>query len=142
MTADEIFRRRYPRFQVFWRTGWCRFPVYAPNAQGGWPQYQARIWAAPFIFVLWLVRGLRQRWLPARGRAVTLPDMLAHHPPGRAVCRHCRGTGIDRSGRNGKLAVRFCPKMVAAFRVQAGFRVTGSPPRWLAGQEPERLVRT
>lgn len=136
--------RREPRLRIFWRTGWMRFPVYAPNAGMHWPQYQSRIWQAPFIFVAWLVRGLRMRFWPKKGRAVTLEDMLPLHPPGRSVCKHCRGSGVDRSGKDGRLAARFCPKMVAAFTAQAAFRVvnTKKGPRWLAGFEPERLVRT
>ena len=132
---------RQPRFQVFWP--WVRFPVYTPRAMHRWSLYQARWWAAPFHFFLQSWRGLRSRFWPAKGRLVQLEDLLAFHPPGRSVCPTCRGSGIDRGGKNGGLAVRFCPKMMASFQVKAGFRVvsTRKGPRWLKGYEPERLVR-
>lgn len=142
--------RRESRFHIFWHRwkwipypAWVLFPVYAPNSSMPWPRFQSRPWAAPFYFLFWLFRGLRLRWWPKLGRWVTLVDMLAHHPPGRASCRHCRGKGVEYSSRNGAQLARFCPTMLQRFQRKAAHlvRTTKRGPRWLAGFEPEKMVR-
>jgi hypothetical protein len=140
----NVFERREPRVRVFWRTGWMQFPVYAPATSPGyrWPRYQSRIWEASFIFLVWLLRGLRLRlgWAQ-RGRAVTVTDMIAFHPGKPKRCL-CRGEGIITSWRGKERGVQFCAAMLGAFRAKAGFRVvqTKRGPRWVAGFEPEKLV--
>lgn len=116
--------------------------VYTPNAPQRWSPYRCARWVAPFIWVTWLVRGVRQRlgWAK-RGRGVTVADMLAYHP-GRPQRCLCRGEGIITSWRKGEQGVSFCARMLGAFRAVAGFRVVDGKggPRWVAGFEPERLV--
>lgn len=125
-----------------WLTSPTRFRVYTPIALQRWSLYQARRYAMPFIWLAWLVRGLRLRaGLAKRGRAVTVDDMLGYHPgkPWRCLCR---GSGIVASHVKGERGISFCAVMLRAFRARAGFRVvqTRRGPRWLAGYEPERLV--
>lgn len=125
-----------------WLTRYVQFRVYAPIGGKPWPLYQARRYAAPWIWLAWLLRGLRLRagWAP-RGRAVTVEDMLAYHPGKRGRCL-CRGEGMIASYRKGERGMQFCARMLGAFRAEAGFRVvqTRRGPRWVKGFEPEKLV--
>lgn len=122
--------------------GYVQFKVYTPNAAQHWSAYQTRWWRAPFIWLLWLVRGVRARlWGAPLGRPVTLADMLATHPgkPGKCLCR---GTGILTTYRKGEEGVQFCARMLTAFRETQGFRLSDAKggPRWIRGFAPEELV--
>lgn len=126
-----------------WLTGRVTIPVYTPRAPQHWSPYRCARWAAPFVWLVWLLRGVRLRlgWA-AKGRAVTVDDMLQFHPGKPRKCL-CRGEGIITSYRGKERGMQFCAVMLGAFRAQAGFRCVNRKggPRWLAGYEPERLVR-
>lgn len=121
-------------------TSIVRFRVYSPQSSAApWPIYQDHWWRVPWVFLLWLVRGIRWRLRrPSLGRGVTLEDMLVAHPGKPKRCG-CYGRGLIWTYKNGERGAQFCASMLASFEHRARGRVHGM--RWLAGYEPETLVR-
>lgn len=126
--------------------GIVEFPVYVPTLpppHGPWGECRSTWWGFPFVWLVWLVRGLRARSrLPALGRKVTVGDMIGAHPGKLHRCS-CMGTGILTTWRGGVQGVQFCQVMLDAFTAMyGGTRVRNAKggPRWLKGMEPEKLV--
>lgn len=122
--------------------------VYTPTAGKKWTLYETPALAAPVVWLLWLLRGIRARlWGAPLGRRVALADMQRHHPGkrdnhGRVKCL-CGGSGVLETTRSGQLGVQFCARMLTAFKKANAHRIRqhrNGAPHWIRGFAPEDVV--